>query len=87
MLSVSGHPRCRQVFFSLIGTDLEKYIITTLAHQWILCSEWVPSEWVQTADKNLTIPDNQLTSSSEKLNLRNKCIIKGFLTLKRHLIN
>ncbi len=22
---------------------------------WIPCSEWVPSEWVQTADKNITI--------------------------------
>ncbi len=29
-------------------TDLEKFIyliIISLAHQWILCSEWVPSEW------------------------------------------
>ncbi len=26
-------------------TDLEKFSITSLAHQWILCSEWVPSEW------------------------------------------
>ncbi len=25
-------------------TDLEKFSITSLAHQWILCSEWVPSE-------------------------------------------
>ncbi len=31
-------------FFS-IRTDLEKFSITSLAHQWILCSEWVPSEW------------------------------------------
>ncbi len=28
-----------------IGTDLEKISITSLAQQWILCSEWVPSEW------------------------------------------
>ncbi len=28
-----------------IGTDFEKFSITSLAHQWILCSEWVPSEW------------------------------------------
>ncbi len=27
------------------SSDLEKYIITLLAHQWMLCSEWVPSEW------------------------------------------
>ncbi len=26
-------------------TDLKKFSITSLAHQWILCSEWVPSEW------------------------------------------
>ncbi len=26
-----------------------------LHHKWILCNEWVPSEWVQTADKNITI--------------------------------
>ncbi len=25
-------------------SDLEKFSITSLAHQWILCSEWVPSE-------------------------------------------
>ncbi len=38
----------------------------SLAQQWILCSEWVPSEWVQTADKNITLihttPVHQLTS-------------------------
>ncbi len=37
-------PRCRWVCF-FIGTDLEKCCILSLAHQWILCSEWVPSEW------------------------------------------
>ncbi len=41
--------------FDFIRTDLEKFNITSLAHQWILCSEWVPSEWAQTADKNITI--------------------------------
>ncbi len=29
----------------LIRSDLEKCSITSLAHQWILCSEWVPAEW------------------------------------------
>ncbi len=29
----------------LSETDVEKCSITSLAHQWILCSEWVPSEW------------------------------------------
>ncbi len=28
-----------------IGTDLEKLSIASLARQWIICSEWVPSEW------------------------------------------
>ncbi len=32
-------------FSMLFRTDLEKFSITSLAHQWILCSEWVPSEW------------------------------------------
>ncbi len=39
-----GNPRCGWVCF-FMGTDLEKFSITSLAHQWILCSEWVPSEW------------------------------------------
>ncbi len=53
-------------------TDLEKCSITSLAHQWILCSEWVPSEWgVQTADKNIIIHTtdflvHQLTSCEVK---------------------
>ncbi len=38
-------------FFS-IGTDLDKFSIASLAHHWILCSEWVPSDLrVQTAGK------------------------------------
>ncbi len=37
------------------SADLEKCSIASLAQQWMLCSEWVPSEWVQTADKNITI--------------------------------
>ncbi len=52
--SPSGHPKCWWVCF-FIRSDLEKCSIASLAHQWILCSEWVPSEWVQTADKNITI--------------------------------
>ncbi len=39
----SDNPGCRWVC-SFVGTDLEKFSITSLAHQWILCSEWVPSE-------------------------------------------
>ncbi len=37
------HPRCRGFCF-FIRTDLEKCSFTSLANQWILCSEWVPSE-------------------------------------------
>ncbi len=44
VFSPSGNPRCRWVCF-FIRTDLEKCSITSLAHQWILWSEWVPSEW------------------------------------------
>ncbi len=42
--SPSDHPRYRWVCF-FMGTDLEKFSIPSLAHQWVLCSEWVPSEW------------------------------------------
>ncbi len=42
--SPSVHSRCRWVCF-FIGTGLEKFNIASLAHQWILCSEWVPSQW------------------------------------------
>ncbi len=42
--SPSGHPRCRWVCF-FMETVSEKCNITSLAHQWILCSEWVPPEW------------------------------------------
>ncbi len=28
-----------------MGINLEKCSITSLAHQWIICCEWVPSEW------------------------------------------
>ncbi len=27
------------------SSDLEKCSIISVAHQWMLCSEWVPSEW------------------------------------------
>ncbi len=39
MYSSSSHPTCRWV-----SSDFAKFSITSLAHQWILCSEWVPSE-------------------------------------------
>ncbi len=40
------HPQAIQdvdEFYS--SSDLEKCSIPSLVHQWILCSEWVPSEW------------------------------------------
>ncbi len=52
MSSPSGHPT-RRWDYLFMWTDLEKCSNTWLAHQWILCSEWVPSEW-RTADKNIT---------------------------------
>ncbi len=69
MSSLSCNPRWREVCF-YIRTDLEKFSVTSLAHQCFLCSEWVPSEWVQTADKDITIihttPVQQLTSCEVK---------------------
>ncbi len=40
------HPQAisRYICF-FIRTDLEKFMVTSLLHQQILCSEWVPSEW------------------------------------------
>ncbi len=35
------------------SSDSEKCSITSLVHQWMPCSEWVPSEWE--SDKNITI--------------------------------
>ncbi len=43
MYSSSGHPKCRWVS-NFTGTELEKFSVTSLAHQLILFSEWVPSE-------------------------------------------
>ncbi len=88
------HPQAIQnvdvCFF--IWTDLEKFSITSLAHQWILCSEWVPSEW---ESKQLikhhnnpqvihTTPVHQLTSCEVKsyVFVRNKSI-NTFLSLKK----
>ncbi len=40
------HPQAVQdVVCLFIGTDLEKYSNASLSQQWMLCSEWVPSEW------------------------------------------
>ncbi len=50
--SSSGLPRCRWVGFFFLGTDLEN----GLMNQWILCSEWVSTEWEsKQLIKNITI--------------------------------
>ncbi len=48
------HPKmkaCKKMSSSkmcfFMGTDLVKCSIASLAHQWILCNEWVPSEIIQ----------------------------------------
>ncbi len=55
-----------------IKTNLEKLSIASLAHQWILCSEWVPSEWeskqlIKTIHKKSTpTPVHQFKSCEAK---------------------
>ncbi len=40
------HPQAIQDVDEFVSSsDLEKLHITSLAHKWIICSEWVPSEW------------------------------------------
>ncbi len=53
------------------SSDLEKCSIASLAHQWILCGEWVPSEWaskqlINTSEVIHTPPVHQLMSWEEK---------------------
>ncbi len=66
------------------SSDLEKCSTPSLACQWILCSEWVPSEW-ESKHKNITIihttPVHQLTSWENKY--WNKSIIKMLFTANR----
>ncbi len=79
----SGDSRCRWVCF-FFGTDLKKFSIALLVHHWIICSEWVPSEWeskqLKKHDDNPqlihTIPVHQLTSCEVKICMfvRNKII-------------
>ncbi len=80
MYSPSGHTKYRWVYF-FIGTDLEKCNVTSLAHQWMLCSEWVPPEWESWKHHN----NSQVFHHSnpwinilwrEKVHVCNKYIIK-----------
>ncbi len=73
--SPSRHPRLG--CFS--SSDLEKCSTASLSQQWILCSEWVPSEWVskqliKTSQVIHTTPVHQLTSWEDKSCLVN-CMI------------
>ncbi len=58
------------------SSDLEKCSIPSLAHQWMLCSEWVPSEWESKLIK-ITIIHKKSTPLQS--------IIKMFLTSNRCL--
>ncbi len=43
---------------------MEKCVTASVSQQWMLCSEWVPSEWE--SDKNITrTPIHQLTSGED----------------------
>ncbi len=75
-----------------IRTDLEKFNIASLAHQWILCSEWVPSEWeskqlIKTSTSN---PHDSSPSInilwSEKLRVYKKQIHWGVFNSKQSFL-
>ncbi len=72
---------------SLSSSDLEKIIFPSLAHQWILWSEWVPSEWeskqlIKTSQVIHITPVHQLMSCEDKSCMfgKNKSIKIFFLT-------
>ncbi len=68
-------------FFLFIRTDLEKFSLISLANQWVLCSEWVPSGWeskqqIQTYNypkHNCCQSFNVLKLKSAHLRETNKC--------------
>ncbi len=53
------------------SSDLEKCSITSVSQQWILCSEWVPSEW----EPNLS----QILSYHNKPYINGKLIYSAFM--------
>ncbi len=80
-----AHPQAIQDVGEFVSSlDLEKLSITSLAHQWILSSEWVPSEWESKLIKLSWLKlHNNPHHSSPSVNvlfIRNK-YIKAFLTL------
>ncbi len=59
------------------SSDLEKCSITSLSQQWLLCSEWVPSEW---ESKQLMKISQVIHTSPVQDKSWNKSIIDMFLT-------
>ncbi len=78
------HPQAIQDVDEFVSSsDLEKLHITSLAHKWIICSEWVPSEWetkqlIKTSQSSTSNPHHSSPSIniflSEKLCVCNKHI-------------
>ncbi len=58
-------------FESSFEQDLEKCCIT-LAHQWIFCSEWVPSEWEFKHHNNDSSPRINILWDVYNMFIRNK---------------
>ncbi len=73
--SLSGHSRW---FCFFARTDLEKFSIESLAHQRILCSEWVPSDWEHNNPVIHITPVHQLTSCEVKCGLFFKPLLQGY---------
>ncbi len=63
--------------------DLEICTITWLSHQWILCSEWVPSEWVLAGDKKHH--NQQLMSCETKTSIHLSIILLSSAKKKKVL--
>ncbi len=83
------HPKMKICLMSLFLHQICRNVASSVAQQWMLCSEWVPSEWeskqlIKTHNPQVihTTPVHQLTSGEDKscTFIRNKSIIKTFLT-------
>ncbi len=67
-----AHPQAIQDANEFVSSsDLEKCSIASVSQQWMLCSEWVPSEWeskqlIKTSQVIHTTPVHQLTFGEEK---------------------
>ncbi len=81
-----GHPICKWVCF-FVRTDSEKYSITSLAHQWILCSEWVPSEWesIQLIKTSQLSACNPHLSSPSIVTMSSQCEEEKLCVCEKHI--